>query len=1690
MQRPIRVFVSSPSDVPAERVAVERVTTRISAQFEGVRFSVSRWESGHYYSAHTGFQEQIEEIGKFDLVIGILWSRLGTPLPKTFGKGMPKPREGAAYPSGTAFEILEAIELRRKRTVPPPAILVYRKVAPTPSARADDDAAQEKLLMQRKAVNEFFRDFFANEVEGFKAAFQVFENLDGFEHQLESDLIAWLRTTSRLGRQRLWRVEDPELGCPFVGLNAFDARYREVFFGRRADTERARERLEAGNGFLLIDGPSGTGKSSLARAGLLPRMKDLDPDLRIATTVPDYTDPLAGLTQALFRTGALPELAKGDYPDAPALAGHFRNGGDLSPVIRALDRAAEAVKSAERRDTEVKFGLVLLVDQFETLFASRVPPELRATYARVLEGLVASGRVKVIVTMRANAREAALEVPALGRLINGQQGLSLEPPGVDALAEIIRGPAEAAALAFERNPEGVGLDELLMNEVKNDPAALPLLQFTLQKLYESAAQRVREAGARLGDVPDGAPVLTLTHADYRALGGLSGAIGHQAEAAMRPLRESVRNRLAPLVRALTEEAKGAIVLTRAPFALAVPDVETQELAAALVEARILVQGTERDAESDETVTTLRFSHERILTAWDRAREAARAAAKYLRIRTDLIRDETRWRAAGRKPELLLPAGVRLAEAEDTMREFGTELGRQNQGLPDYVRASGRRARQRQRLVQVAAMGFAVVAAAAGWFAYQASLSAAEADRQRVIAVTNAEEADLQRRAAEKNAEEAGIQRGVAVKNAEEAENQRLAAVSNESEAFAAAAEALVLNHQPLQAVKLALASWPRDASDPRPRLEKAINVISTALSKERLPARIMRHQGAVGGFLLMPDGRILSWSSDGTLKLWDAKTGAQTGPDMRHEFVLDALVMPDGRILSWSGDSKSSPGSLKLWDAETGAQIGPDMRHEDYIKDALVMPDGRVLSWSWDGILRLWDAQTGKETVQTMRHAFLEDALIMPDGRILSWSWYGESSPGSLKLWDAETGAQVGPDMRHDGSVLGALVMPDGHILSWSSDGTLKLWDAKTGLQTGPDMRYDGSVLGALVMPDGRILSWSGDLIESSHGSLKLWDAETGAQVGPDMRHDKPVAGALVMSDGRILSWSGDLKSSPGSVKLWDAKTGLQTGPDMRHDGSVLGTLVMPDGRILSWSTDGTLKLWDAKTGLQIGRDMRHTGSVRRATVVPGDRILSWSLDGSLKLWDAQTGAQIGPNMHHDLEVSGAAQMRDGRILSFSPDGTLRLWETQPGTEIGHDLRHDDGPVNGALVMPDGRILSWSGDILSSHNGSLKLWDARNGKQVGPDMHPEDGPVRGALMMPDGRILSWSNGSLKLWDAQTGAQTGRDMRHRWEIYGAHVMPDGRILSWSIGTLKLWDAKTSLQIGQDMRHNRAVWGALVMPDGRVLSWSGDGTLKFWDSRTGAQIGLDLRHGGGPVQGALVMPDSHILSWSNHDGTLKLWNGQTNTQIGPDMRHDKVDGALVMLDGHILSWSSARDGVLKLWDAQTGVQTGPDMRHDQVNGALAMLDGRILSWSSDGTLKLWDSRTSVQSGPDMRHNGAVWGAIVMPDGRILSWSLDGVLKLWDAATGAQIGPDMYHDGTVRGALVMPDGPILSWWKDGTLKLWDVSWPAGNLFEFVCALLPDTDLAEISTDMGFSIDSPICTDPSRIPLPTWAPTTANRP
>jgi tetratricopeptide (TPR) repeat protein len=721
--RHVRVFVSSPGDGIHEHGRLDRVVERLNGEFDGiVKLETIRWDT-KFYSADAGFQPQISEAAECDIVIAVFRHRIGTELPSTFAR-LP---DGSPYPSRTAYEVLSAIEHRRREGRPD--VYVFRYPDP-PTVRLDDPEA-EKTREQWERLKAFLESWFVDAEGCYKAAFRNYTTIDDFEAQLDRLLRGWLEENLR-ERPVLWPIEVK--GSPFRGLAAFGAKHKDVFFGRSRDITRAVDEWKdaaAGGGvaFLLLLGASGAGKSSLARAGLVPRLTTpgvvATVDLwRVAVMHPSEIPdgPVMSLAMRLFdgeldipddeqgRPPALPEIADGDYPTPAALARLFVEAGPAArvPVIRALERAAATERARQGSERELRAQLLIVVDQLDELFSPDLAPEQRAVFVKLLTSLAETGQVWLLATLRVDLYQRFQAEAGLLALKASGADYDLLPPARAELGEIVRKPAEAAGLVFETDPAtGERLDERLLRDA-DQPDMLPLLQLALNRLYESRTTIANEA--------------TLTFVAYENLGGLAGIIDREAERAVIGLDELALARLPRLLRQLAAigEIDGAeasatpasLTIRTVLLPEATPDALSHRLVHALVEARILL------TIGEGTAAGVRLAHHRVLTDWARARQHVDACIRFFSIRKDVEAQRELWIAAGRSPLSLIQRGRALNRAESIVKDFEEDLSPE---ILEFIRASGRRARLRQRLTAIAAILFAALALAAtgaGIFAWR------------------------------------------------------------------------------------------------------------------------------------------------------------------------------------------------------------------------------------------------------------------------------------------------------------------------------------------------------------------------------------------------------------------------------------------------------------------------------------------------------------------------------------------------------------------------------------------------------------------------------------------------------------------------------------------------------------------------------------------------------------------------------------------------------------------------------------------------------------------------------------------------------------------------------------------------------------------------------------------------------------
>ncbi|MGE0503124.1 MAG: SUMF1/EgtB/PvdO family nonheme iron enzyme [Rhizobiaceae bacterium] len=670
----LRIFISSPADVRPERLKAEQVVARLDREFAH-HFHVEAvlWEREPMTAAHH-FQdaENIQPPSEADIVVVVLWSRLGVPLPHDRFRGA---ISGRAV-TGTEWEFEDA--LAAARGAGKPDLLFYRKVAEPVSSLADRAVVRQRLE-QMESVDDFVARWFTGDGgKEAKAAYREFSTTAEFEQQLYEHLraaVARRATASAAAGDVRWH------SAPFRGLLSYEFEHSRVFFGRTRARNELREllvrQINAGTAFVLALGASGSGRSSLVKAGLLPDlmlpgMVERVALLRWCSMRPSASggDPLAALTEAILSPTALPELAASGVTPEHLLAllstVPEQAAVPIGQGLAAVGRAAGLSETSEAR-------LVVVADQFEELFTVEGMGEAeRAAFVTALSALAGSGLVWVVASMRSDFFDRIETIPALAAMSAGGRFLLL-PPDRGEIGQIIRQPALEAGVRFEQGSDGIGLDEVIRQAAARDPNALPLLSFLLDQLWQR----------RTGDG-------TLTFAAYEELGGLHGAIGRRADEVFLAQPEAAQKAFVPLIRSLVTVEHGKATSRPAPLSLFPTGSPGRALADALLapEARLLVSG------SNGAMAELRLSHEALLTHWPRARDQVAEDLRDLALRERLETEAREWReaAAADRPSLLRAPGLPLAEARGLLRRWGEELPRE---VRDYIAASRSGAWQRR-----------------------------------------------------------------------------------------------------------------------------------------------------------------------------------------------------------------------------------------------------------------------------------------------------------------------------------------------------------------------------------------------------------------------------------------------------------------------------------------------------------------------------------------------------------------------------------------------------------------------------------------------------------------------------------------------------------------------------------------------------------------------------------------------------------------------------------------------------------------------------------------------------------------------------------------------------------------------------------------------------------------------------------
>jgi WD40 repeat protein/tRNA A-37 threonylcarbamoyl transferase component Bud32 len=480
-----------------------------------------------------------------------------------------------------------------------------------------------------------------------------------------------------------------------------------------------------------------------------------------------------------------------------------------------------------------------------------------------------------------------------------------------------------------------------------------------------------------------------------------------------------------------------------------------------------------------------------------------------------------------------------------------------------------------------------------------------------------------------------------------------------------------------------------------------------------------------------PDGRtVLTGGNDGKARLWDAATGKQIGPGLRHDAPLDTLAFsPDGKTIA---TVCSLEDTVRLWETATGSLVGPPLRHASSVNDIAISPDGRtILTGSTDTTARLLDSKTGKSIGSPLHHLGAVYAVAFsPDGQTLATA----SKDNQAQLWDAGLQGSLHQTLRHEEEVLDAAFSPDGRlVLTSCADRGARIWDAENGKLVHPPLLHPGPINAVAFRPDGKTV-----ITACAAESLMEWDVRTGKQLWLSPVREAALAAVAYSPDGKTL-----LTATDSEVERWDAATGRYLGrcSDEAHDNGATALAFSPDGKVAVGPGHRTARVWDVATGKSRVPPLLHPSDVWAAAFSPdGCRLLTGSRDAA-RLWDTRSGEALGPVLPHRGEVRAVAFSPDGALmLTGSDDRSARLWDAATGQPVGPVLVHR-GEVPAAVFSPDGKAV-----LTGSHDRTARLWDAATGKPIGPPLGHED-EVRSVAFSPDGRtvLTRCGDGTVRLW---------------------------------------------------------------------------------------------------------------------------------------------------------------------------------------------------------------------------------------------------------------------------------------------------------------------------------------------------------
>jgi WD40 repeat protein/class 3 adenylate cyclase len=1143
---------------------------------------------------------------------------------------------------------------------------------------------------------------------------------------------------------------------PYKGLRAFEESDAVDFFGREELVRQLVDRI-ADTRFLAVVGPSGSGKSSVVRAGLIPALRRGavagSDTWGIADMFPG-TNPLDGLEAALLRAAPEPPASLMDQLER-----------DEHGLLRAVLRSLPSDGSE----------LLVVIDQFEEVFTLVEDEAVRAHFLGSLEAAATDphSRLRVVVTLRADFYDRPLLYRGFAELFKSRVE-AVVPLSPGELEQAISGPARRVDVSLEP-----ALTAAMLTDVAEEPGALPLMEYALTELFDRRDGRV------------------LALQTYRELGGVSGALGRRAEELFDEHdadgKEAARQLFLRLV-ALgegTEDTRRRVARSE----IASLDVD-QGAMAAVLDAFGASRLLSFDRDPRTGAPTIELAHEAILSAWPRLHRWIVAAREDLRIERRLGAAAGEWVDAGRDPSFLLQ-GSRLEQAASWTSGSGIAATPEER---DYVKASeverdrrtadeeAREAHERDlerrsvRRLRAVVGVLAVASVVAAGLTVFATTQRGQAQKERRIAVA--------RELAAASLANLDVDAERSVLLALEAVD---ATRSVDGSVIREAEEAL---HRAVIASRIELSipglggalDWSSRGVfvTEGPEDTGTIDIRDARTGDPAVPP-FHGNDVDINDVAFSADGSMLATvGDDGALKIWDPETGGaiSTSRVANESVVLGPSFSADGSLASATWPFE---GMVRIIDTSSGRVVRAIEGIDVGASDTALSPDGDriVMAYAQIPEAGVYDVRSGRLLFRLRGHNGSINTLSWsPDGRLIATGG-GEAA---VRIWNADTGALVTQLLGHTGGLVNVDWAPDSHrLLTTASDGIAKIWAIEDAggreLLSLPAQEQRSATWGAFS-PDGTEIL-TGDI---GITAVKIWDVSaTGGAEVQNFPTDRAPVDVAFLPDGNVVAPIG-----AGSVAIWDVDSGrrLRTiGPGSGTTEAVVDIAVNADGSRMAMKREfaNTVGVWDLRTGQPRG-DLDRPGEVSSVTWDRDDRLFVSSYDGTMAVFDPRGEHSSTFDEAEGFFIEDSDVSPDGRLVASAVNhgrspilSQVSIRAAATGS-LEHLFPAREGAGTVAFDPSAGSILA-----VGRFSGAIEIWDARHGKLLRRIRARV--PIGDLAYRSDGRWIATGNedGTARIFDATTGEQVLALPGHDLVVTGIAFSPDGSMLATAAvdGLVRVW-----------------------------------------------------------------------------------------------------------------------------------------------------------------------------------------------------------------------------------------------------------------------------------------------------------------